>query len=313
MNKFLIPFLFITLLSFAQSKMEMKQLIDSEKFEGTINRIDSFPNKYIEPRTVDIWLPTNYSKGNKYSVIYMHDGQMLFDATTTWNKQEWMVDDVITKLSNENKIENVIVVAIWNIPTLRHMDLFPKKPLEKLTKEQHDLILEKAQKFGYTFTFDGINSDNYLKFIVKELKPFVDANFSVYTDANHTAIMGSSMGGLISMYAICEYPKVFGKAACLSTHWIGFREFENNPIPESFFSYMKENLPNPKNHSLYFDYGTATLDADYLKYEYRVDEILKEKGYNKMNSKNLKFEGENHSEASWQKRIHIPLEFMFGK
>jgi predicted alpha/beta superfamily hydrolase len=303
----------MTLLSFAQSKMEMKQLIDSEKFQGTINRIDSFPTKFISPRTVDIWLPSNYSKSKKYSVIYMHDGQMLFDATTTWNKQEWRVDDVITELSVENKIENVIVVAIWNIPTKRHNDLFPKKPVDNLTQVQHDLILEKAQKFGYTFTFEAINSDNYLKFIVEEVKPFIDSNFSVYTDANHTAIMGSSMGGLISMYAICEYPKVFGKAACLSTHWIGFREFENNPIPESFFSYMKEKLPNPKNHKLYFDYGTETLDADYLKYEYRIDEILKEKGYDTTNSKNLKFEGENHSEASWQKRIHIPVEFMFGK
>jgi predicted alpha/beta superfamily hydrolase len=303
----------MTLLSFAQSKMESKQLIDSEKFQGTINRIDSFSTKFISPRTVDIWMPSNYSTSKKYSVIYMHDGQMLFDATTTWNKQEWRIDDVITELSVENKIENVIVVAIWNIPTLRHNDLFPKKPLENLTRKQQDLILEKAKKLGYTFTFEAVNSDNYLKFIVEELKPFVDANFSVYTDTNHTAIMGSSMGGLISMYAICEYPKVFGKAACLSTHWIGFREFENNPIPESFFSYMKEKLPNPKNHKLYFDYGTETLDADYLRYEYRIDEILKEKGYDSTNSKNLKFEGENHSEASWQKRIPIPIEFMFGK
>ena len=60
-------------------------------------------------------------------------------------------------------------------------------------------------------------------------------------------------------------------------------------------------------------YGTETLDASYLKYEYRVDEILKEKGYTNSNSKNLKFEGENHSENSWQKRIHIPMEFLFKK
>jgi hypothetical protein len=76
---------------------------------------------------------------------------------------------------------------------------------------------------------------------------------------------------------------------------------------------MSKNLPDPKNHKIYFDYGTETLDATYLKYEYRVDETLKEKGYNQQNFRNLKFEGENHSEASWQKRIHIPLEFMFGK
>ena len=300
-------------LSFAQSKMEMIDLIDNSKFEGKIYRIENFKTKYIKTRTVDIWVPTNYSKDKKYSVLYMHDGQMLFDATTTWNKQEWMVDDVLSKLTSENKTENLIVVAIWNIPAIRHTDLFPKKPLLQLTEEEQKLIFENAHKLGYQFNLEDINSDNYLKFIVKEVKPFVDSNFSVFTDADHTAIMGSSMGGLISMYAICEYPKVFSKVACLSTHWIGFREFENNPIPESFFSYMKEKLPNPKSHKIYFDYGTETLDADYLKYEYRVDEILKEKGYTQQNSRNLKFEGENHSEASWQKRINIPLEFMFGK
>jgi predicted alpha/beta superfamily hydrolase len=303
----------ITSTSFAQSNIEMYQLIDLEKFDGMIYRIDTFPTKYITPRTVDVWLPKNYSKNKKYSVLYMHDGQMLFDASTTWNKQEWMVDEVISKLTNENKIEEVIVVAIWNIPAIRHSDLFPKKPIENLSKEKQDFIFNEAHKLEYNFNLGDINSDNYLKFIVKEVKPFIDKNYPVYTDANHTAIMGSSMGGLISMYAICEYPKVFSKAACLSTHWVGFRDFENNPIPESFFNYMKKNLPNPKNHKIYFDYGTETLDAEYLKYEYRVDEVLKEKGYNQTNYKNLKFEGENHSEASWQKRINIPLKFIFGK
>ena len=207
----------------------------------------------------------------------------------------------------------MIVVAIWNIPAIRHADLFPKKPLVQLSQEEQKLSFENAKKLGYKFNLEDINSDNYLKFIVEEVKPFVDTNFSVFTDADHTAIMGSSMGGLISMYAICEYPKVFSKAACLSTHWLGFREFDNNPIPESFFKYMSANLPDPKNHKIYFDYGTETLDAGYLKYEYRVDETMKAKGYNHQNFRNLKFEGENHSEASWQKRIPIPLEFMFGK
>ena len=166
---------------------------------------------------------------------------------------------------------------------------------------------------NYTFKLSDINSDNYLKFIVEEVKPYIDEKYSVFTDVNHTAIMGSSMGGLISMYAICEYPQIFGKAACLSTHWVGFRDFENNPIPESFFTYLKNNLPNSETHKIYFDYGTETLDASYLKYQYRVDEVLQLKGYTSENYMNLKFEGENHSESSWQKRIDIPFEFMFKK
>ena len=147
--------------------------------------------------------------------------------------------------------------------------------------------LAKLESLGDDYFHDDkkINSDNYLKFIVEEVKPFIDKNYSVYTDANHTAVMGSSMGGLISMYAICEYPNVFGKAACLSTHWVGFRDFENNPIPESFFAYMMENLPNAATHKIYFDYGTETLDASYLKYEYRVDEVLQSKGFNQNNYK----------------------------
>lgn len=311
--KQLLFIIFASSFSFAQTEIKIQAIRDLEKFEGSIERIDSFPTKYIKPRTVDIWIPFNYSNEKKYSVLYMHDGQMLFDATTTWNKQEWKVDEVASKLMKENKVDDFIVVAIWNIPELRHMDLFPKKPLENLSEDSQELIFDEAHKMNYNFELKDINSDNYLKFIVEEVKPFIDKNYFVYTDANHTAIMGSSMGGLISMYAICEYPNVFGKAACLSTHWVGFRDFDNNPIPESFFSYMTKNLPNPETHKIYFDYGTETLDASYLKYEYRVDEVLQSKGFNQNNYKNLKFEGENHSEASWQKRIDIPFEFMFGK
>lgn len=311
--KKLIVIIFISTFSFAQSKIESHQIVDKEKFAGIIHRIDSFPTKFIVPRTVDIWLPSNYTENKKYSVLYMHDGQILFDASSTWNKQEWMVDEVVSKLNAENKIEDIIVVAIWNIPNLRHDDLCPKKPFEKFSKEELKKIQTEAKKLNMDWSLEKVNSDNYLKFIVTDLKPFIDKNYSVYTDAKHTGIMGSSMGGLISMYAICEYPKVFGKAACLSTHWVGFRDFENNPIPESFFAYMEQNLPNPKDHKIYFDYGTETLDASYLKYEYRVDEVLQSKGYTTENYKNLKFEGENHSEASWQKRINIPIEFMFGK
>lgn len=311
--KILLSLILFTSVTFAQSKIESYKLINSNNFDGIIFRVDSFPSKYVKTRTVDVWLPKDYSKNKKYNVLYMHDGQMLFDASTTWNKQEWKVDEVASKLMQENKTEDFIVVAIWNIPDLRHFDLYPKKPYKILSKSEQKNIEIEAKKLNMVWNVSKINSDNYLKFIVEEIKPYIDKKYSVFTTANHTAIMGSSMGGLISMYALCEYPEVFGKAACLSTHWIGFREFENNPIPESFFEYLAKNLPYSKNHKIYFDYGTETLDAEYIKYEYRVDEILKLKNYTEFDSRNLKFEGENHSEASWQKRIDIPLVFMFGK
>lgn len=280
---------------------------------GKIERISDFKSEFVTARNIDVWLPDNYSDAKKYSVLYMHDGQMLFDAEATWNKKAWEVDEVVTSLLKDNKIDDVIVVGIWNGVTTRHMDYFPQKPFESLTQTQQDSIYNTNRSNGQNVFNGKVNSDNYLKFIVKELKPLIDKKYSVYRDKKHTFIAGSSMGGLISMYAICEYPNVFGGAACLSTHWPGIFTVENNPIPDAFYDYLKTNLPNPKNHRIYFDYGTATLDAMYEPLQLKVDEVMKAKGYNSLNWSTNKFEGEDHSEKAWQKRLHIPLEFLFGK
>ncbi|WP_372792993.1 alpha/beta hydrolase [Lutibacter sp.] len=278
---------------------------------GTIKRIDSFPSKYVRPRTVDIWLPNNYSKNEKYAVLYMHDGQMLFDAESTWNKQEWKVDEIVGGLIDSAKIKDCIVVAMWNHSDIRHTEYYPQKPFDLLPKKFKDSIFETATKqFGTAFK--GIQSDNYLKFIVEEVKPFIDANFSTLTTPEDTFIAGSSMGGLISMYALCEYPEIFGGAACLSTHWVGFMPQENSPVPATFFSYLAQNLPSPKNHKIYFDYGTNTLDEYYLPFQQGLEEVLKLKGYNELNSKNLKFEGHDHSENSWNLRFQIPVQFLLN-
>jgi len=281
---------------------------------GTLKRHESFYSHYITARHIDVWLPEGYSVTRKYSVIYMHDGQMLFDSATTWNKQTWDADDVITKLLQENKINDVIVVGIWNGGTTRHTDYFPQKPFESLILEQKEKIFTAARANGNSvFNEQKINSDNYLKFLVKELKPFIDKNYSTYKDRSHTFIAGSSMGGLISMYAICEYPKVFGGAACMSTHWPGIFSMEGNPIPDAFINYLKTNLPDPKKHKIYFDYGTATLDALYPPLQQKADEVMKEKGFTGKNWITKEFPGEDHSEKAWHKRLHIPLTFLLGK
>jgi len=289
------------------------EVVDSINLSsGIIKRIKNFPSKYVRPRNVDIWLPNNYSKRKKYAVLYMHDGQMLFDAQTTWNKQEWKIDEIVGGLIDSSKIKDCIVVAMWNHSDIRHTEYYPQKPFDLLPQKFKDSIFETATKqFGTEFK--GIQSDNYLKFIVEELKPFIDTNFSVYTNFENTFIAGSSMGGLISMYALCEYPTIFGGAACLSTHWIGFMPQENSPVPATFFSYLEQNLPSPKTHKIYFDYGTNTLDEYYLPFQHSVNEVLKLKGYNESNAKNIKFEGHDHSENSWNKRFQVPVGFLLKK
>lgn len=271
---------------------------------GQLIRVDSFPSKYVTNRNLDVWLPNDYSKAKKYAVLYMHDGQMLFDSTKTWNKQEWKVDEWASQLMKEGKTQDFIVVAPWNISEIRHNDYFPKQPVTDNLQE----INAYFNAIDFDFDTDKIYSDDYLKFLVEELKPYIDETYSTKTDTEHTFVMGSSMGGLISMYAICEYPEVFGGAACLSTHWIGAFSNENNRIPYMFLDYMKQKLPDSKKHKIYFDYGTKTLDSLYLPYQDSISRFLKTRGI-----QNLKFEGAGHSEISWSERLNVPMEFLLGK
>jgi predicted peptidase len=278
---------------------------------GKLIRVDSFPSVNIVPRPVDVWLPEKYSSDKKYAVLYMHDGQNLFDATTTWNQQEWMIDEVATKLMNEKTTKDFIVVGIHNIPKIRFLDLYPQKSFDYLTETQLDSIKTNAFKNG--ITIESFSGDNYLKFIVDELKPYIDATYSVKTAKEDTVIAGSSMGGLMSWYAISEYPTVFGAAACLSTHWEGLTPEPNNPLPAAIFSYLENNIPDSKSHRVYFDYGNKTLDQHYPQYAPTVDALFKNKGYTAENFKNIFFEGADHSENSWQKRVDIPLTFILKK
>ena len=280
---------------------------------GKIDFIENFQSKYIPERNVEIWLPDGYNSKKKYAVLYMHDGQMLFDANSTWNHQTWDVDDVAGKLMNEGKTKEFIVVGIWNSGKNRHSNYFPQKPFENLSQSQKDFVSKQLQSSGRTTDAFQPNSDNYLKFIVKELKPYIDKNYSVFKDQKHTFIAGSSMGGLISMYAICEYPTVFGGAVCMSTHWPGIFALENNPVPDSFVSYLKSNLPDSRNHKIYFDYGDKTLDAMYPPLQKKVDEVMKLKGFSDKNWITKFFPGDDHSEKSWNKRLDIPIVFLLKK
>ncbi len=301
MSKLIVVLTCIFMLLFEQTDAQLPTVAS-----GKIERYTDFTSAVIEPRNVDVWLPEGYSASKKYAVLYMHDGQMLFDSSTTWNKQEWHVDETISKLIAEGKIMDCIVVGIWNTGERRHADYFPQKPLSYLSEAVRDTLI-KNELAGKP------RSDAYLQFIVSELKPFIDKTYSTYSDKAHTFIAGSSMGGLISMYAICEYPEIFGGAACISTHWPGSIQAEKDIIPDAFLKYLEQHLPSPADHKIYFDYGTATLDQLYEPYQLKVDAIMQNKNYSSASWITKKFEGENHSEASWSKRLFIPVTFLMAK
>lgn len=303
----LLFFLFLQLYIATQAQNVLPKVTS-----GKLVRIENFQSDYVTQRNIDIWIPNGYDGKKKFAVLYMHDGQALYDSTTTWNHQAWDVDDVAETLLADGKIENFIVVGIWNSGQTRHQDYFPQKPFEDLSKTEKDTVTAQLQAAGRTKESFKPQSDNYLRFIVDELKPFIDKTYSVYTNQKNTYIAGSSMGGLISLYAICEYPKVFGGAACLSTHWVGTFTMENNPVPNAFINYLHENLPAPKNHKIYFDCGDQTLDAFYPSIQRKVDDLMVAKGYTEKNWITKYFPGEDHSESAWQKRLHIPLQFLLN-
>ena len=279
---------------------------------GSIRQFANFPSRFVPARNVDVWLPSDFDQKKKYAVLYMHDGRALFDSTIMWNGQEWRADETMNSLLQKKKIRNCIVVGISNGEARRHSEYFPQKPFESLGKATRDSIYKSTRNGNQPLFTDEIQSDNYLRFLVQELKPFIDKSFPTLPDRSNTFVAGSSMGGLISLYAICEYPDIFGGAACISTHWVGTFSVENNPIPATFLRYMKKHLPNPRNHKIYFDYGSLTLDALYKPFQLQADEIMRSKGYKSNNWITREFPGADHSERSWSKRFDIPLIFLLG-
>ncbi len=280
-----------------------------EKTAQIINHV--LDSKYIAKRNVDIWLPPDYNQKESYPVLYMHDGQMLFDSTTTWNKQEWSVDEVLLMLSDS--IHMPIVVGVWNADPDRHAEYFPEKVYLSLSAEERITLDQIDREPGKRLFSRMPYSDDYLRFLVEELKPFVDSTYNTLQDRENTVVAGSSMGGLISMYAAYEYPNVFGRAICMSTHWPGTFSLEKNPIPAAFLQYLDSKVDLTKDLKLYYDRGDQTLDALYASPQNKVDSLYQAHGYLANQIQSMIFPGDAHDERSWASRLHIPFYMMFKK
>ncbi|WP_303310164.1 alpha/beta hydrolase [Hymenobacter sp. BT730] len=271
---------------------------------GRVEHLPDFASKFVQPRHVDVWLPEGYVPGKKYPVLYMHDGQNLFSPKTSYGGVAWEVDSVLTQLQREKKVPAYIVVGIWNSPK-RFAEYTPEKPFRNLPPARQQAFQEEYHA--------GPLSDAYLKFLVEELKPYIDQHYQTKPDRKHTFIMGSSMGGLISLYAALEYPQVFGGAGCLSTHWPLSLQSNTPDFTNAMVQYLEQKLPRRHKPRLYFDYGTTTLDALYEPHQQRIDAVLRARGYDARHWQTRRFEGAAHNEAAWQQRLTIPLEFLLGK
>ena len=266
---------------------------------GTLLRYAAFPSQQVAPRNVDVWLPPGYAAHpeRRYPVIYMHDGQNLLDPSTSFGGADWGVDETMTRMIEAGQLRPAIVVGVWNTPKRRE-EYMPQRAV------QRDVNMNVP---GAMDLVPGdIVSDRYVDFLATELKPFIDANYRTLPGRADTIVMGSSMGGLVSQYAMSRYPEVYGAAGCVSTHWPA-----GDGIALDDFA---AHLPDPATHRYWFDYGTETLDSTYEPYQLRADQVLRAGGYVEgVNWVTRKYPGAEHSEKSWRLRVAEPLEFLLGK
>lgn len=222
-------------------------------------------------RRIWIYLPKDYETSHKkYEVMYLQDAQNLFDDATSY-AGEWQVDETLNKIF-EKTGKSLIVVGIDNGGEKRIEELSPYK----------------NAKYG------GGNGDNYVKFIVETLKPFIDKNYRTKPQRKFTTIGGSSLGSLISVYAAVKYPETFGKVLAFSSaFWFNAKELNE------FISSSKVNL---KQQKYYFIQGKHE-DEDMEEQTNRVIENLKSKN---VKSKNIFLkidEDGKHNEIYWRREF----------
>jgi enterochelin esterase-like enzyme len=276
---------------------------------GRLVEYTDVTSAHAAPRNVTVWLPPGYDAGtDRYPVLYMHDGQNLFDAARA-NFGEWGVDEHLTRLAETGQVRLPIVVGVWNTP-LRLREYVPADLITALPDEVRTSLL--GMYGGEPL------SDGYLRFLVEELKPTIDRAFRTRPGRDDTVIAGSSMGGLISLYAMIKYPEVFGAAGCLSTHWpLRLERLDGDALErwreavvQAWSDVIARGLPDPATHRLYMDRGDETLDAFYPFFQSRIDGVIRDAGWSPKRFRTLVFPGAEHNEKSWNSRLDVPLTFL---
>lgn len=270
--------------------------------QGRFVDLGAVPTQLIAPPKVVIWLPPGYDANKRrYSVVYMHDGQNLFDPKRSNFNKVWAADKSALRLMTSGKAKPFIIVGIDHPGADRGRQYFPRLMLDYLSPPTR----QKLQSQG---NGKPVIADAYLKFIVSELKPQIDLQYRTKRDRKHTAIAGSSMGGLISLYAISKYPEIFGVAGAVSTHLpLGDPNWSNAEKQDIFSAWQKFvelELGKPKGRRIWFDHGTEMLDAFYQLYQENLDAALIANGWTKGRDFDSRiYVGAPHEENAWAARL----------
>jgi predicted alpha/beta superfamily hydrolase len=246
-----------------------------------VGQIDSYTH-FFSPqlkndRTIHVWTPDSYREesAEQYQVIYMHDGQNVFHAETSTFGVPWGIDGTITSLMEEKAIGRTIVVAI-------------------------DCTEDRTEEYDFFR-----NGATYARFVIETVKPFIDSHYRTLKDRDHTFVMGSSMGALISLEMLWVHSDVFSAAAGLSLPAF----YEN----EKFVSFFQSH-PVPKAPvKIYFDHGDYGDDKIYEPSVKRFHQQLLSVGVHPSQIFYQVFPFAEHNEAAWARRLDIPLKFILNK
>jgi predicted alpha/beta superfamily hydrolase len=285
----------------AAFKKDPRDYIADWKGSGVYGRLvywtDVGSAHLARPRHVEIWLPPGYDDAPtaRYPVLYLSDGQNLFDPRIANTGVDWGVDEAVVRLVRWGRIPRIIVVGVWN-----SADRGPEySPWQR--------------------------APDYARFLIEELMPRVNAEFRTQTGAAHTAVMGSSMGGLLSFYLVTHHPDVFGACGCLSTHFPLSEAMVAQYFPGVVTAAQPDTTPYvlrdiragltvPKGTRYWFDYGSEGLDSTYGPTHDAVRAWLLTQGL--VEGRDFvvrRYRGATHNEASWRARLDDPLTFLFGE
>ncbi|MFW5687090.1 MAG: alpha/beta hydrolase, partial [Halanaerobium sp.] len=256
-----------------------------EKIE--IEIIENFYSEVLNnKRKIRIYLPPSYSteKNKYYPVLYVHDGQNVFQAAESYSGESWNLHQTAELLIRENLIEEIIIVAADNMQE------------ERLSEYAHQDGIYKGKKVR-------ARGFDYEKFLVRELMPYLAENYRIKMGAENTALMGSSMGGLVTFNIGLRRTDLFSKLAVMSpSFWWG----KTSPL-EKINSFKYDNL----NSKIWLDTGEA--EGKFMSFSPGVISRLRELKNNfKLDLIYYQVPEAVHSETAWAERVHCPLLYFYG-
>ena len=256
---------------------------------GNIHRHSRFESRLLRTRRdILVYLPRGYRRQRRarHPVLYMQDGQNVFDAATSFAGVEWGADETAQRLIRKNLIEPLIIVAADNTGDNRIHEYAPTRGVFQEAGARKKRSRGLGRQYG--------------RFLIEELKPFIDKTYRTRPEAEFTGLVGSSLGGLLTMALGLWFPNVFTRLGVLSPAiwW-----------DDQIIVRMVEQLPNKLPLKIWLDTGTH---EDGWERTRTLRDALVEKGWKLYDDlQYLEVEGGEHTEGAWATRMDPLLRFLF--